>query len=387
MSNRKRILVFIDWYKPGYKAGGPIQSCANLVEHLSPYFEFYIVTRDTDYCENLPYTSIVSNTWNKLNNGEQVYYISQDCLSAATINKSCKETQCEIAYINGVYSFYFSLLPLYYLKKRKAIKLLVASRGMLAQSAINIKANKKKIFLWLAKRFGFFAGVTFQASTIEEQVAISLALGKETNIVLAENFSKKIKATALPARTKEVGTVRLVNIARIAPEKNLLYAISILQRVKSKVIFDFYGPIYDKAYFDTCSQHIANLPSNITVNYKQSIESDKVNETLQQYHCLFLPTQGENFGHIILESFTAGCPVIISDKTPWKNLESLNIGYANSLHNEAAFVDAIENIAALNQEQYTAWSKSAFDFGIQHTSNPQILKQNLTLFDYKQEHE
>jgi glycosyltransferase involved in cell wall biosynthesis len=267
------------------------------------------------------------------------------------------------------------------------VKLLVAARGMLAQSAINIKANKKKIFLWLTKRLGFFTGVTFQASTIEEQAAIALALGKETKIVLAENFSKKVKATTLPVKTKERGTVRLVNIARIAPEKNLLYAISILQKVKSKVIFDFYGPIYDKAYFDTCCEQIAKLPENITVNYRQSIDSDKVDETLKQYHCLFLPTQGENFGHIILESFTAGCPVIISDKTPWKNLESLNIGYAPSLNNTASFVEAIENMAALNQEQYTSRSKSAFDFGIQHISNPEILKQNLTLFNYKQEHE
>lgn len=387
MNNRKKILVFIDWYKPGFKAGGPIQSCANLVEHLSPYFEFYVVTRNTDYCETVPYSSVKSNAWNKLKNGEQVYYISQDCLKAATIKKLCKQTEFDTAYINGVYSFYFSLLPLFYLKGKKTVKLLVAARGMLAQSAINIKANKKKIFLWLTKRLGFFTGVTFQASTIEEQAAIALALGKETKIVLAENFSKKVKATTLPVKTKEKGTVRLVNIARIAPEKNLLYAISILQKVKSKVIFDFYGPIYDKAYFDTCCEQIAKLPANITVNYRQSIESDKVNETLQQYHCLFLPTQGENFGHIILESFTAGCPVIISDKTPWKNLESLNIGYAPSLNNAASFVEAIENMAALNQEQYTSWSKSAFDFGIQHISNPEILKQNLTLFNYKQEHE
>ncbi|MBK9480245.1 MAG: glycosyltransferase family 4 protein [Bacteroidetes bacterium] len=387
MNSRKRILVFIDWYKPGFKAGGPIQSCANLVEHLSPYFEFYIVTRDTDYCETEPYASVVSNTWNKLNNGEQVYYISQNCLSAATIKKLCNETHCDTAYINGVYSFYFSLLPLYYLKGKKTVKLLVAARGMLAQSAINIKANKKKIFLWFAKKFGFFTRVTFQASTVDEQAAISLALGKETKIVLAENFSKKVKATTLPAKTKEKGTLRLVNIARIAPEKNLLYAISILRHVKSNVIFDFYGPIYDKAYFDKCCELIASLPQNITVTYKQSIESDKVNETLQHYHCLFLPTQGENFGHIILESFTAGCPVIISDKTPWKNLEALNIGFAQSLSNTASFVEAIENMAALNQEQYILWSKSAFDFGVQHTSNPEILKQNLTLFNYKQEHE
>ena len=36
----------------------------------------------------------------------------------------------------------------------------------------------------------------------------------------------------------------------------------------------------------------------------------------QEYDLLFLPTKGENFGHVILESMSAGTPVLISDTTP-----------------------------------------------------------------------
>ena len=32
--------------------------------------------------------------------------------------------------------------------------------------------------------------------------------------------------------------------------------------------------------------------------------------------------QHENFGHVIVESWQNGCPVLISENTPWKNLES-----------------------------------------------------------------
>jgi len=28
--DKKKILVFIDWYLPGYKAGGPVRSMANI---------------------------------------------------------------------------------------------------------------------------------------------------------------------------------------------------------------------------------------------------------------------------------------------------------------------------------------------------------------------
>ena len=37
---------------------------------------------------------------------------------------------------------------------------------------------------------------------------------------------------------------------------------------------------------------------------------------------MFLPSKGENFGHIIMESLAASTPVIISDLTPWKDLEN-----------------------------------------------------------------
>ena len=43
MSSKKKILVFVDWYLPGYKAGGQIRSVAAMAGHLkeaynSPYF-------------------------------------------------------------------------------------------------------------------------------------------------------------------------------------------------------------------------------------------------------------------------------------------------------------------------------------------------------------
>ena len=42
MNYKKKILCLTDHYLPGYKAGGPIRSIANLVEHLGDEFEIYI---------------------------------------------------------------------------------------------------------------------------------------------------------------------------------------------------------------------------------------------------------------------------------------------------------------------------------------------------------
>ncbi len=37
---KPKVLIFIDWFTPGYKAGGPTTSNVNIVNHLSDDFDF-----------------------------------------------------------------------------------------------------------------------------------------------------------------------------------------------------------------------------------------------------------------------------------------------------------------------------------------------------------
>ena len=46
---RPQILCFVDYYLPGYKAGGPLRTIINMVSQLGGEFEFLIVTRDRDF--------------------------------------------------------------------------------------------------------------------------------------------------------------------------------------------------------------------------------------------------------------------------------------------------------------------------------------------------
>ena len=179
---------------------------------------------------------------------------------------------------------------------------------------------------------------------------------------------------------KSTDSVKLVNVARIAPEKNLLVALQILKLVKSNVEFDFFGPVYSQEYWKECKIVLDGLPSNIKANYKGSIESDRVLEQLKNYHYLFMPTRGENFGHIILQSLSVGCPVIISDKTPWLKLSEKNIGWDISLDNMQEFAEIIDFAAQVNQSDYDKMSKSAFDYAELYANNPLIIEQNRHLF-------
>ena len=75
------------------------------------------------------------------------------------------------------------------------------------------------------------------------------------------------------------------------------------------------------AYWEKCQRIIDDLPENIQVKYNGTIGHEKVVREMASHDLFFLPTLGENFGHVIFEALAAGCPILISDQTPWRNLE------------------------------------------------------------------
>ena len=57
-----------------------------------------------------------------------------------------------------------------------------------------------------------------------------------------------------------------------------------------------------------------------------------------------------------------GLPVIISDQTPWKDLQNQQIGWDLPLDQPAAFAEAIARAAMMRQAQYAQWSAQAQAF-------------------------
>lgn len=371
------ILIFIDWYKPGYKAGGPIRSVSNMVDALTDNFQFYIVTRNTDYLETTPYPNINTNQWNEVDNA-QVYYLSKEKINRQTLHTLIDEVQPDIIYCNSFYSPYFSLIPIYYAKK-KNIRTILAVRGMLSKGSLGVKKTKKKVFTQFIKWVGLFKNITFHATTDEEKKDIEVVFGKNTKIVVANNLPEQ-KTRTFTIKTKPENTLKLVSIARIAPEKNTLFAINVLKHCKQNVVFDIFGPIYTQEYWNECLKAISELPFNVKVNYKGVLPHHEIDAVLQQYHALFLPSTGENFGHIIIEAMSNSCIPIISDKTPWRNLATENVGFDINLANPEQFTTTIDKLASMDETTFNEMAKNAFYYSQQVTNNQSLTEQYKQLF-------
>ncbi|MFV9484002.1 glycosyltransferase family 4 protein [Christiangramia sp. ASW11-125] len=379
-NQKKRILVFIDWFLPGTNSGGPVRSVANLVDHLGEEFEFLIVTRDTDYCEEKPYNGIEANKWTTLGENCKVFYLSENNINVKYLKQLISNTEFKLAYVNGIYSRFFSIVPVRILKSLNK-PVVVAARGMLNPQAFSVKPLKKKIFIEAAKLAGLHSKTIFHATNEEEKECIHKIFPYSKGILVAPNLPRKTEEGAIPIREK-TSTTKLISVARVAKEKGTLTALKALFKSHSSenIIYDIYGPIYDQKYWQECKELIRRLPDNIQVNYKGSIESEEVPGIMKDYHFFLMPSEGENFGHGILEALTAACPVIISDKTPWTKLRKQKIGWDCSL-DSGDLVPAIEKAVSMDQKEYDKWSKASFEFAKEYCNDPKAIEASRRLFE------
>lgn len=373
MNNTTNILVFIDWYLPGYKAGGPIRSMANLVSRV-PY-NFFIVTSAFDHYATIPY-DLPTKEWIKRSDNEQVMYLMPGELNRQLFDSIIASRHFDFYYINSLFSSSFAIKPLRWLRQSNlAASIVLAPRGMLQPGALSIKPLKKKLFLAVAKSTGLFENITWHATGMDEQTEIQRHF-RNARVKIAQNVSR-IAKTRVNRPEKTVGTIKLITVARVSREKNLLGAAEYLKGVKGEVVWDIYGTVQDDAYLDSCVSVLKN--SSVTITFKGEVDPERLPALYERYHFFYLMTLGENFGHAITESLICGMPVIISDRTPWKNLSAANAGWELPL--ESAVVAQVLNLAIqMDEGMYNELCQGATKLGRQIADDSTAFNQSVALF-------
>lgn len=343
-----KILIFSDYYLPGYKAGGPIKSLANLVNTIQKKFNISIITRDCDFTENKPYSEQEKVSIEHLNPAQKILYLGATCLTPRNVYQYIKNVNPRILYLNSFFSVKFSIYPLLisYIFFRSGIKIILAPRGELSTGALKLKYFKKLLYIKLVKLLRINQHIIWHATSYEEEANIRKVMGNEVKIAYAPNISNTVKTTAVKRNDKE--KLNIVYLSRITEKKNLLYALKILKSVTANINFNIYGIKEDPSYWKKCEDAIKKLPNNIQVNYKGVVVPNDVYQVFQSHDLFFFPTQGENFGHVILESLASGCPILLSDQTPWNDLGIYNAGWIYPLKEEEKYICCLEALAQMN---------------------------------------
>lgn len=392
---RPVVLTFVGVYLPGHKSGGPIRSVANLVEALKYDFDFRIITSDRDVGERRPYAGIPVNAWQKVG-GANVIYLSPGPMRWIRIFRLLFTTNYNLIYVNSFFERTFSILPVFLksfgLARRAPI--LLAPRGEFSPGALEIKASRKRLWLKFVKTIGIYTNVTWHGSAYEEKRDIVRIFTNLPSLTVAQPLTKGPTFVAPdlviqnPAVTNEAGLVRkktvdsldVVFVSRICRKKNLDMALRILKGVLGKVNFNIYGIIEDAAYWSECCQLINELPLNVKADYRGELTHEQVPGVFQAHHLFLFPTRGENFGHVIIESLSAGCPVLLSDQTPWRQLLEIGVGWDLALDQVASFREVIDECVKMDDEMFQKVSQQAKEFGLGVVNNPQAVEQNRAMF-------
>jgi glycosyltransferase involved in cell wall biosynthesis len=347
-----RILITSDFYLPDYKSGGPVKSVSGLCNSLQYFFEITVMTRNHGFGLNEPYQNIVADKKIMLDNYNVIYLSRIDVFRVLNCINMVKP---DIIYLNSFFSKFSQLILLLSRLGLISSKIVLAPRGELSCGALSIKLNKKKFFIQAMKSFGLHRNITFHTTDASESADVSKIF--DNNLFQIPNLTtgnNQVKAQ----NKKNLNTLKIVFLSRISLKKNLVFALQTLKSLDvGEVIFDIYGTKEDLTYWKQCELVIGDIKT-VKVNFKGAIIPTDVTGILSQYHLFFLPTLSENFGHAIVEAMQAGVPVLISDQTPWNDVQKYDAGWALNLADKNSFLDVTHTMLKLDNKAFQEKSKN-----------------------------
>jgi glycosyltransferase involved in cell wall biosynthesis len=368
-----KILIFTDWFAPAYKAGGPVRSVVNMVNLLKQEHEVFVFTKDRDLNDKKSFRDIDEDEWIE-KDGFSIYYYSPGKMTLDKVRRVIGEIVPDRIYLNSMFSN--MILPMYV--AGKSGKVILCTRGMLRKSALSVKWFKKYIYLTALKIWRMDRCLTFHATSKQEAKDIRRVFPKAGKILIAPNLPEPVLST-LPVMHKKAGALHMVFVGRMHPIKNLLFLLEALQRVDGDLHFDIIATREDIDYWKKCKKLIYKMQTKFHIVTYADLKHEKVRSMLQKAELFVLPTEGENFGHAIFEALAVGCPVLISDQTPWRKLAEKTAGIDIPL-SRTKFTHAIQYFMNMDDEKWQQYRLGALQLASEYENNMNSLNAYHDLF-------
>ncbi|MGA8169948.1 MAG: methyltransferase domain-containing protein [Methylocystis sp.] len=373
------VLVLLGAFWPRHEATGPNQSFHAYASALRDEFEFRVVGRDGPPGVHLDGAYL--ERW--VDNGTaKMRHCSVGLLGATGLTRILRTTPYDLLILNGFFDRAFTI-PALVLRKLGLIPrrpTILTPHGEFSNGALGLKPMRKQAYLRAARALGLLDDVSLHATTDQEAIEIREGCPWARDIVVAPTVRELIPSPQL-ASSPDKSPLRLVFLSRIDTKKNLDYAIKVLRKVRAPVKFDIIGPVSEPSYWTECEELIRQLPAHVEVNYLGSISNADVASTLAQYDLFLLPTRGENFGHAIFDALEVGLPILISDQTPWHDLEKKGAGWDLPLAEPDRFAEIIDRMAtfdASRRDELRRAARSLAEASVKESDAVPLMRAMLT---------
>lgn len=310
------VAILVSNFPPASGGGGPIRSTEAMVRLAAEPERVRIVSScfDLGSGKRLP---VPQDRWLTYH-GARVWYADDRTLRGLVRGLSALSIEKPgVLYLNSLLSLRYSLVPV--LLHRVVVLphgvLVVAPRGELDPGALAVRPLRKRIYLRALRALGTHRHVVWHATNLDERRHIARHFPGARVLVSPPESLLPVRSEVLTVR--RANPARMVFVGRVVPKKGLHVALEALRDVTTPVTLDVYGPGSSPEYVEECRRIARSLPGRHTVMFGGMLPHDQVQRVLAGAGALILPTAGENFGHVIAEALSVGCPVYAPPTTPW----------------------------------------------------------------------
>ncbi len=212
--------------------------------------------------------------------------------------------------------------------RKHNIPYLISPRGMLEPWSLKQSLLKKQIALLLYQSKDLKNARVLHA-TAQMEAEQFRALGFKNPIAIIPN-GVEIDDYPLKMHSQSADTKTLLFLSRLHPKKGIDILIEAWSDVDTALKANWRVDIVgngDASYINALKQQIAKkgMAGQITI-YPPRYGADKV-AAYQSATLFVLPTYCENFGIVVAEALASGTPVITTDGTPWRQLDTVGCGW------------------------------------------------------------
>jgi len=362
-----KVVVLAPAYVPAHKAGGPVPGIVGAVDSLAGH-QVRVLTADRDLGDTEPYP--VPHVGTVDVDGTPVTYLPPPGRGSLRAWFAALRAirSADVVYANSVMSKTFTVVPvLVLLLTRWRGRLLVSPRGELAASAMALGTSwQKRVWTGLLRRSGAARTLggrptVWVVSSEREEADVHRVFPGARTALVPERLRQAtgVVGGARPPRSQGL---RVVTVGRVAPVKGIDDLVRGLAHVRTPVRLDVLGLLEDASHVALVRSLVDQLPEHVDVRMVGAVAPDEVEAHLRASHLFALLTRGENFGHAIGEALRAGCPVLISDQTPWSDVVDAGAGVVMDLAGCAspeAVGAAVQAFADMDDATWDTWSQRA----------------------------
>ncbi|GAA1913633.1 glycosyltransferase [Nocardioides hwasunensis] len=375
-----KVCVLATHYVPAHKAGGPVPGIVGVVETMRDH-DVHVLTADRDLGDTKPFPLPYRGT--TAVDGVAVTYLRP--LSASSLwqwGRAWRTVRrSDVVYFNSVMSLGFTIVPLLLLwVTRYRGRVAISPRGELAGSALRLGGStQKQTWLRMMGRLGLHAHlgrsrVLWVASSVGECSDVLAIFDDAEVVTLPERLRSRHEVQRTSASL--VNGLRVVAVGRLAPVKGHDDLLRALTKVQRPVEVQIVGVEEDPTHAAELHRLAAGAPGHVRVTFTGPQHPEEVDRSLAAAHLFVLLTHGENFGHAIGEALRAGCPVLISDQTPWSGVAEAGAGIVLNVaerRDPVAVARAVDSFAGLSDAEWQSWSEKAGAFMMGSEPTPTLL--------------